>query len=454
MEFIESLQKLIPWAANLPIAPKLLVSLIMVALTTLVLLLIWTKPVSDEPITDSHSHSGSNEAVTEWVRTVKGAREIGTIHSDRPLPTQVASSRAAFEKWWSESGLSERKKIIAKTIYDALSLNSRLYRLQEIKSDTKPLTNYWADEAIHFFEETQDRELLVEALLDKGAILLELSQIKHTDPESFREIAKTGDSVMARASSLAEEHQKSEVFRFWSRMYYNLARPKSGNLTENWDNNYLLTSYQKMLKAYELKPDEINNATQLARVTQKTAANPPQDNDPKWTYLLRTSQKILLGKWNQFEINFPSPNKRVPPLNILGVITMDTVRREWKELSEDKQRESAKQFLSEIDDVALQSLRDAFVLISNTEWEKEYDFDLHYDLARIYSLKVQILQLAKPDRVEFEFSEVLNNMGLARNGGTSIQNDAAFQSINKDPNLAGLSEMQREKLEKLFQPNL
>ena len=41
MELIEGLQKLLPWATNLPIVPKIVLSVILVLFTVLILLLIW-----------------------------------------------------------------------------------------------------------------------------------------------------------------------------------------------------------------------------------------------------------------------------------------------------------------------------------------------------------------------------------------------------------------------------
>lgn len=51
MELIEGLQKLLPWAANLPIVPKIVLSVILVLFTVLVLLLIWY-PISPHQTKD------------------------------------------------------------------------------------------------------------------------------------------------------------------------------------------------------------------------------------------------------------------------------------------------------------------------------------------------------------------------------------------------------------------
>jgi len=51
MELIEGLQKLLPWAANLPIVPKIILSVILILFILLVLLLIWY-PISPHQAKD------------------------------------------------------------------------------------------------------------------------------------------------------------------------------------------------------------------------------------------------------------------------------------------------------------------------------------------------------------------------------------------------------------------
>lgn len=48
MELVEQLQKLIPWAAGLPLVPKMLVSLVIASVAALLLAVIWTTPSQEE----------------------------------------------------------------------------------------------------------------------------------------------------------------------------------------------------------------------------------------------------------------------------------------------------------------------------------------------------------------------------------------------------------------------
>ena len=407
-----------------------------------------TELINDQ-VTISPEESGQ-KLVAVWVAAAEEAREKETIHHSRPLPTGLLAARTAFERWWVDSNFQNKKGLEPQTLYKGLKYTASTYRVQELQSETKPSANHWADEAINFFEQTQNPYFLVESLLDKAAIFLELSQIEHTEPEEFRRLALEGDSVMARAASLAKDQQKSNAYRIWSRFYYNLARPLSGNLEDNWDNNYLLSSYNKMQAAFDLQPEAMKNVTQLARITHRTAMYPPQDSDPKWTRNLRRVQQLLKHSWEKNEKKLKTPARRIPPLNILGNITMQTVHREW-ESAHDAELVS-KAAIDELTEVALPALREVVALVRHTEWEEDYDFDLNYDLGRINSVISIILIAMKSERADQHFQEVLRNMRAARIGGSAIQNDAAFLSIDSDPNLANLPEAKREQLRKVFRP--
>ena len=48
-ELVEAIQRLLPWLAGLPLAPKLAVSLIVVVFAALLLMLIWTPAHEEKP---------------------------------------------------------------------------------------------------------------------------------------------------------------------------------------------------------------------------------------------------------------------------------------------------------------------------------------------------------------------------------------------------------------------
>jgi hypothetical protein len=388
------------------------------------------------------------EMVTKWVDTLETARKNGTIHAKRPLPNDVAEKRAVFESWWQNTGLAERRQLPNALLYKALSLNSRLYRMAELENETKPNSTFWNDQCLSYFEQLQDKTYITEALLDRAALYLELSQIEHTDPDKFRRIAEDGDAVMARAVSLGNADQQVDLFRTWSRFYYNLARPKTGLLSQKWDNNYLSLAYQKAKTAQEMKPDELKNATQLARATQRFAANPPQDKDAFWTKELRRVQQMMLTSFDKSKNALTTPAARIPPLDIIGVLTMDVVRREWS--SGAQGADELAKTTTELNDVSIPALREAWALVRHTEWVKDYQFDLNYDLGRIQAVLVQILDTHNGHDADGIFADLIVNMEAATKAATTTQVRAALAAIESDPNLAGLRVDRRDQVKLAF----
>jgi hypothetical protein len=383
--------------------------------------------------TDSETQT---EIVSKWVDTIEQARKNGTIHPTRPLPNDVVEKRALFENWWQNTGLGERRQLPNDLLYKALSLNSRLYRVGEVENETKPNSTYWNDQCLNYFEQLQDKTYVAESLLDRAGLYLELSQIEHTNADKFKRVAEDGDAVMARAVSLGNKDQQVEIFRIWSRFYYNLARPQSGLLSLKWDNNYLSLAYQKAKTAQEMKPDEIKNATQLARATQRYAANPPQDKDAVWMKELRRVQQILIARFDQAQSALTTPTLRIPPLDIIGVLTMDVVRREW--VSGIQSTHELEKATKELNEVSIATLREAWALVRHTEWAKDYGFDLNYDLGRVQAVLVQILDTHNDPLADGIFADLIVNMEAATKVATTTQLRAALISVDSDPNLAGL----------------
>lgn len=391
-----------------------------------------------------------NDAKT-WVVEAQSARKSGMVSSSRPLPIEIIVKRTAFESSWANAGISKQRKLNPKLAYDALNLTSRVYRLQEIESETKPSALKWSNIAIDYFESTNNTEYLVESLLDKAAIYLEISQIEHTEPEEWREVAKLGDKLLARTSSLSLPEQKPDVLRIWSRFYYNLSRPRSGNLTKDWDNNYLLIAFEKMEQAYELDPNSQENATQLARTVQKVAANPPQDSDPAWTEKMIDVQNKLIETWSINQKNHKTPTSRIPSLNIIGVLTLNAVQRKWEIEYKTGEIQKAKKFAEELESIAIKSQREALSLLPHTEWHEDYDFDMYYDLARMQAVKCRIMENASLANSESECEETLKNMKTAKRKASSIQLNSARQSMVSDPTLNSVPQPFKDKLVKLLE---
>ena len=200
---------------------------------------------------------------------------------------------------WQNAGLGARKKLDQKKTSKALSYVTRTHRLEETDSPTHSSSIAWSDIAIRHFEEAQERDLLTEALLDKAAIYLDLSQLKHNSKEDFKRISQAGDGVITRTIGMATGNARTEALRVSSRFYYNLARPQSFMLSDTWDNNYLLLAYRRAEEASAIAPKDIKNANQLLRAAMKTAKNPPQSLDPQWREKLRTAKNNMRARWGR-----------------------------------------------------------------------------------------------------------------------------------------------------------
>jgi hypothetical protein len=367
-----------------------------------------------------------------WINEAENARSAKTLVPGAQLATSLVEARNQFELAWKEASLSERKSLNPEIVSKALSYLNRLYRVLENESSIQPNANYWADEAIRYFEEIQNRAFLTEALLDKAAIYLDIAQLGHNDKLQFEAMAREGDSIMTHAYQTANETQRPEVLRISSRFYYNLARPNSFRLSEYWDNNYLLLAYEKAQIAYDMAPTDIKNANQLARTLIKASKNPPQDSNSEWTQRLRASQINLKKSWLKSKTKLVGLNQRLSPLNVLGVLTLETIAREWTELDTNNKKTKASKYVAEIDTDALSPLREAAALLQNSELRRAYGFDLYYDIARALAIKMAIIRITSPKRAIMEFEELKRNLLTAKENAKTSQLESAIRDINNE----------------------
>lgn len=390
--------------------------------------------------------SGLEANINRWIEEAEKAKKARTISPGRPMPGGLLESRGAFESAWRAASFDERKRQVPGSVYKGLSYASGVYRIQERDSPTQPNANFWADEAIRYFEEIQDPTRLTEALLDKAAIYLDLAQLGHDDKSQFEDMARAGDAVMTRAFQTANADQKRQVLRLTSRFYYNLARPRSFRLSDEWDNNYLLLSYDKAKAAYQLDPNDSKSAGQLARAATKASKNAPQNRDPQWTKKLREAQQIVKAAWASSQAERTTVDLRLSPLNVLGVTTIEAIAREWGDLRPALRGKQANRYLDEIEQDGLGPLREALALLANSELRKSYDFDLHYDLARGYSVQTALVRAIQPSRAKATFGDVAANLAQAREGATVPQLDAALKDVDREITFRLLTEGERERL--------
>lgn len=385
-----------------------------------------------------------------WIAEAEAALAAMTVSRSSPLPIDLVAARSAFETAWRQAALPAKKRLDPVGAAKGLGYLTRLYRLAEADSPSQTNAMAWADEAIRFAEEIQNRTLLTDALLDKAAIYLDLAQLAHTDKSRFEQVAKAGDALMARAYQTANQEQRPEVLRMTSRFYYNLSRPQSFRLSDAWDNNYLMLAYQKALEAVRLDSSSLKNANQLARAVIKASKNPPQDRDPEWTKRLRSTKDAFKRAWDANEDDLRTVAARISPLDVLGVVTLETVSREWSDAANDQRRSIARQLLSELDADSLGPLREAAALLENSELRTSYGFDLHYDIARSLAVKTGILSILSPDDASAIFVEVIRNLELAREAARTPQVEAALKDFDREITFSFLSAEQRTTLARLM----
>lgn len=389
---------------------------------------------------------GLSATVDKWIAEADIARSAGTVSPGTTPPTSLVEARNQFESAWKQASLGERKSQNAQKISKALSYANRLYRLTENDSSLKPNANYWADEAINYFQEIQNSKLLTEALLDKAAIFLDVAQLGNNDKQQFEKIARDGDALMTRAYQIADLSQRPIVLRITSRFYYNLARPKSFRLSDNWDNNYLLLAFEKAEAARNADPKDFKNVTELMRTAIRVSKNPPQNADKEWTKRLRDAQQKMKTAWQENQSGLAGVDQRLSPLDVFGVATLETIAREWRDMSRLDRKSKGADLISQIDSDALSPLREAAALLQNSELRQSYGFDLYFDIARAHAVRAVITREISVQSAPIEFSEVKVNLETARENAKTSQLEAAIRDVDNELTFAMLTQSERSTL--------
>lgn len=363
-----------------------------------------------------------------------------------PLAVELTASRAAFETAWLDSGRTARRSANQGVLGRALAQTIRSYRFQEDGNPERPNALRWADEMIGHFREEGDRRTLTDAMLEKAAIFLELSQLNHTDPSRFERISREGDRLLQDCFALAEDGQKVEVLRFWSRFYYNLSRPASGRLSERWNDNYLALADQKIDLALAIEPRMLRNLNQKARVTQRRARNSLDAPTQVWADRLWDVYHRFLPAWRAADPTFTRPDDRISPMNVLAMLALDAVTYQLAVLDDVGRSAEAQRLLVVVDDVALPVQLEAWALVRNTNLSRSYGFDTIYDLARLRALRAVLTGLLASGRQNEDLDSAAAALAEAREAATVRQLDAAKQNLAGDPVFTWLPEHARGRM--------
>src|SRR5258708_27191696 len=99
---------------------------------------------------------------------------------------------------------------------------------------------------------------------------------------------------------------------------------------------------------------------------------------------MRQTLTSLKAEWINVGSSKSEPDVRIPPLNIMAVLTLDTVNREWQQqqnLPPAEQSVALRQDLREIEDGAIEKQSEVLTLLPHSMWRDSFQFDVKYDLA-------------------------------------------------------------------------
>lgn len=366
-----------------------------------------------------------------------------------PLPGQLQSQKADFERWWRNSGVADRSESAPADLFRALSTNAEIYRSVEYQSSQKPQTQFWYNECVRHFREIGVDEYQARCLLDLSEVFYDLTQQNNTNAEAFRAALTEAHRVFVQIESLNLTNDlRAELAYMRGKTQYSAARPQSFDLSGNWDEELLLSSLRNMEEANRLAPNVLRNLTQLARTTQRLAFEFGNDDDPLWTERLANAQaQMQLGFLNRRD-ELTSAYDFTPPANILSVLSLDLATREW--LLSSKDEEAARSSIGLLETTAIPLQREIVQRIMSTTWRDSFGFDVRYDLGRMHLLRASIqdeLGLAEADQ---SFERALRAFEGAAARATLTQSRAALNSISTETLYQSLGAERLERVRGVF----
>lgn len=432
------------------------ITLILLAVIFAVTALIGFRMMNDNSKANSNNNTpkvdSSKTSLTIFKTFIKisdQAIKQKTILPNKPLPTLFSEARNRFENYWSKAGFDEKHLTPDSIVYEAVSNNIRIYRIQETYDKTKSNTNEWINQGIDFFKNSNTNKYFSDLLLEKAAVILEMSEQSRSDKTLFRNLVKEGDKIMMKAYSIQDENSKGKILRIWSRFYYDLSKPETNIYSGIWDNTYLNQAYQKSLQAFSTDTNLLKNSTQLCRCLQKLSSNPPQESDSKWISVMQNAFNKHVSLWSIADKKLTEYTDRIPPLNILAVLGFETALREWD--TSHNNSTLAKRLLRTIDSIILPSQEEVAVLVESSEYKKEYSADVYIDLSKIHVLKFLLLSYINNKDDNKEFDQVVVNIRKAKSSIKSIdQLDALKISLDTERIFTKLKIPRRNELKKLL----
>jgi hypothetical protein len=285
-------------------------------------------------------------------------------------------------------------------------------------------------------------------MLEKAAIFLQVSQLNHTDRNRFDQLSRDGDKLLQDCMGVADDDQRVDVLRYWSRFYYNLARPTTGRLSDRWDDRFLQLADQRIDEALVLQPDALKNLNQKARVTQRRARATLSAPSEYWASQLWSVQQRFAAAWSKVDGSINRGEDRLSPLNVLAMVTLDAVAYSIVVSDDSGKSRLAPDWLKAIDGTGLPAQLNAWGLVRNTELSRSYGFDTVYDLARLYALRGIVTGLLNTGRQNEDIDLAAQYLREARTVATVLQLDSAKDSLSGDPVFQGLPDFARAKFDR------
>ena len=165
---------------------------------------------------------------------------------------------------------------------------------------------------------------------------------------------------------------------------------------------------------------------------------------------LRDTKEKLKRAWINSQASRTGVMERLSPLNVLGVITLETISREWQILDSKVRQAKSRKYIEELDSDAITPLREAAALLKNTQLRKVYGFDIYYDLARAQSLRTELVRQISDIRATAAFDEVKKNLKIAKENAKTAQLEASLKDIDHEITFSFLRSNEKEELKKIL----
>ena len=397
--------------------------------------------------------------IENWRTNSAAALSKGILREGGTLPPDTLKLRAMFQDAWSSANVAELRSADREGLFDGLKNVVETYRLEEWASDAKPNSFQWCIEGIRFFHNISDPYHEARMLALKAALNHDQAQLHNANSDKFLRFVEEGERSLSDAFVACGDCpavHKAEILRRWSYAYYDLSRPKGGNLGLDWDGAHLIVAYQRMIQAYDLDSANILNLTQLARVVQKLGENPPNRFRASWTGEMRRVLALLRAAWSKVEGSLCGINGSNSQVEYFGSTDLghhSAGVRGFKESTRQPTIENRRAWADELENCSTNVQSEVIVALPNSYW-RSFRFDVNYDLARMHALAWQLEldgahgQGGLSQSQEVHWQQVMKVLRIALNSAGAVQRANVLHDLNLTQR-SGWRGLPKERLQEL-----